>query len=238
MVLGIAYKENKILTMFIYFILLAASITGIVFISIYVNKLFLKIILIIIISLLIILFIYLPYYLYINAKTPETAVLYNSLDETITINTYNNNKYIVNISDISVVTIHNIGTKLLLSDRIEEGKLYFYLNDGTKIKTPELDKVYKTYEKLDEIVFVDRKNEAVIKEQLCDKLDGWGAKKEYPTIVSVLVALFIPFFGTWFVLNQKEFKKIKNGKATGLMAVALVISALWAIAIIIALVLL
>lgn len=65
-----------------------------------------------------------------------------------------------------------------------------------------------------------------------------GAKKEYPSIVSVLIALFVPFFGLWFVSNQKEFKELKDGKATGLMAVALVISAFWVFAIIIALALL
>ena len=65
-----------------------------------------------------------------------------------------------------------------------------------------------------------------------------GAKKEYPAIVSVLVALFVPFFGLWFVSNQKEFKELKNGKATGLMGLALFISALWGIAIIVALALL
>jgi hypothetical protein len=53
-----------------------------------------------------------------------------------------------------------------------------------------------------------------------------------------LVSLFVPFFGLWFVSNQKDFKELKNGKATGLMAVALVISAFWVFAIIIALALL
>ena len=110
--------------------------------------------------------------------------------------------------------------------------MYFYLNDGTKIKTEEIDNVYDVYYKLDEIVFVDREYDVEIKDQLIDRLDGWGSKKEYPSIVSVLVALFIPFFGLFFVSNQKEFKELKNGKATGLMAIALVISALWLLAII------
>nr|MCR5787117.1 hypothetical protein [Acholeplasmatales bacterium] len=72
------------------------------------------------------------------------------------------------------IKILNIGTKILFFSRIDEGKLYFYLNDGTRIKTPELDKVYRVYEKLDEIVFTDKKNQTVIKEQLVDKLDCWG----------------------------------------------------------------
>ena len=70
-----------------------------------------------------------------------------------------------------------------------------------------------------------------MKDQVLDKLDGWGSRKEYPAIVSFLVALFIPFFGLRFVQNQKEFKELKHGKATGLMAVAVVISTLWVFAI-------
>ena len=47
-----------------------------------------------------------------------------------------------------------------------------------------------------------------------------------------MVAIFIPFFGLLFVKNQNEFKELKNGKTTGLMAVAYVISAFWFFAII------
>ena len=36
-------------------------------------------------------------------------------------------------------------------------------------------------------------------------------------------------------MNQNEFRELKNGKATGLMAVAFVISAIWVFGIIIAL---
>ncbi len=237
MILGKKSKEDIILDIFLYVFLLSVLVAGIVFVSIFIDKLALKISLIIILSLLIIFLSYLPFYLYKNVKTSDNIITYNSVEETIIINGFKKN-YVINISDIAAITVHNLGMILLLANRMEEGKLYFYLNDGTKIKTANIDNVYEVYGKLDEIIFIDREYENVMKDQLIDKLDGWGAKREYPSIVSVLIALFVPFFGVWFVSNQKEFKELKNGKATGLMAVALVISAFWAFAIIIALALL
>ena len=233
MVLGKKSKEDLILVIFLYVFLLSALVAGIVLISIFNDKLALKITLISVISLFIILLSYVPYYLYKNVKKLENIITYNSVEEKIIINGYKKN-YEINVSDIAVITVHNLGMILLLANRMEEGKLYFYLNDGTKIKTAYIDDIYDVYGKLDEIVFKDREYEALMKDQLIDKLDGWGAKKEYPSIVSILVALFIPFFGLWFVSNQMEFRELKNGKATGLMAVALTISAFWVIAIIIA----
>ena len=233
MVLGKKSKEDLILVIFLYVILLSALVAGIVLISIFNDKLALKITLISVISLFIIFLSYVPYYLYKNVKTPENIITYNSVEEKIIINGYKKN-YEINVSDIAVITVHNLGMILLLANRMEEGKLYFCLNDGTKIKTAYIDDIYDVYGKLDEIIFKDREYEALMKDQLIDKLDGWGAKKEYPSIVSILVALFIPFFGLWFVSNQMEFRKLKNGKATGLMAVALTISVFWGIAIIIA----
>ena len=237
MILGKKSKEDIILDIFLYVFLLIVLVAGIVFVSIFIDKLALKISLIIILSLLIIFLSYLPYYLYKNVKTQENIITYNSVHEIIIINGYKKN-YVINISDIAVITVHNLGMILLLANRMDEGRLYFYLNDGTKIKTANIQVVYEVYGKLDEIIFKDREYETVMKDQLIDRLDGWGAKKEYPSIVSVLVSLFVPFFGLWFVSNQKDFKELKNGKATGLMAVALVISALWVFAIIIALALL
>ena len=231
MVIGKSYKENSILILVLYIFLFLVFVSGIAYSSIFIDKLVLKIVLIVLVSVLLLLSSYLPYYVYKCKKIPENVIVYNKLDETIIINGYKKN-YAVKTSDIVAITIHNIGTKILFANRIEEGKLYFYLNDGTKIKTEEIDNVYDVYYKLDEIVFVDSQYQTEIKDQLVDKLDGWGAKKEYPSIVSVLVALFIPFFGLFFVSNQKEFKELKNGKATGLMAIALVISALWVLAII------
>ncbi len=237
MVLGKAYKENSILLMFMYFFLLIILSAGIVFTAIYMDKLPVKIALIVVMGILIILLSYVPYNLYKVKKTNDNIIIYNELDETLTINVYKKT-YKVNISDIAAITLHNIGTKILFANRIEDGKLTFYLSDGTKIKTSEIANVYDLYDKLNEIVFKDREYTEDVKDQLIDKLDGWGSKREYPTIVSVLVAIFIPFFGVFFVSNQKEFKELKNGKATGLMGMALTISALWVIAIIVVLALL
>ena len=231
MVLGKAYKENSIIIMLLYFFLLIASIAGIVLISIYLDKLVLKITLIVVLGLFILLLTCFPFAVYRNKKIQDDVIVYNSFDETITINTYKK-KYKVSISDISVITVHNITAIYFFTSAIYVRKLYFYLKDGTRIKTPELVDAYEVYGKLDEIIFKDREYEEIMKDQVLDKLDGWGSRKEYPSIVSVLVALFIPFFGLFFVQNQNEFKELKNGKATGLMAVAYVISAFWVFAII------
>ena len=229
MVLGKAYKEKSILIMFVYFFLLIASIAGIVLISIYLDKLVLKITLIVVLGLFILLLTCFPFAVYRNKKTPDDVIVYNSFDETITINTYKK-KYKVSISDINVIIIHNVSALYFFISALDVRKLYFYLNDGTIIKTPEITDACEVYGKLDEIVYKDRKDEEIIKESLIGKLDGWGSRKEYPAIVSFLVALFIPFFGLSFVQNQVEYKELKNGKASGLMAVAVVISALWVFA--------
>ena len=231
MVLGKAYKENSILIMFVYFFLLIVSSATGVFIFIHLDRLVLKISLIVILGLFILLLTYFPYVVYKNKKTPDGIIIYNSFDETITINTHRK-KYKINISDISAITVHNVSLLYFITSEIYVRKLYFYLKDGTRIKTPEIVDAYEVYDKLDELIFKDREYEEIIKDQVLDKLDGWGSRKEYPAIVSFLVALFIPFFGLRFVQNQKEFKELKHGKATGLMAVAVVISTLWVFAII------
>ena len=233
MVLGKAYKENSILIMFVYLFLLIVSIATAVFIFIHLDKLVLKISLIVVLGLFIVLLTYFPYVVYKNKKTPDSIIIYNSFDETITINTHRK-KYKINISDISAITVHNVSLIYFITSEICVRKLYFYLKDGTRIKTPEIVDAYEVYGKLDEIIFKDREYEEIMKDQVLDKLDGWGSRKEYPAIVSFLVALFIPFFGLFFVQNQNKFKELKNGKATGLMAVAYVISAFWFFAIIIA----
>ena len=231
MVLGKAYKENSILIMFVYFFLLIVSSATGVFIFIHLDRLVLKISLIVILGLFILLLTYFPYVVYKNKKTPDNIIIYDSFDETITINTHRK-KYKINISDISAITVHNVSLIYFITSEIYVRKLYFYLKDGTRIKTPEIIDAYEVYGKLDELIFKDREYEEIMKDQVLDKLDGWGSRKEYPAIVSFLVALFIPFFGLRFVQNQKEFKELKHGKATGLMAVAVVISTLWVFAII------
>jgi hypothetical protein len=226
MVLGKAYKENSILIMFVYFFLLIVSIASSIFIFIHLDKLVLKISLIVVLGLFIVLLTYFPYVVYKNKNTPDSIIIYNSFDETITINTHRK-KYKINISDISAITVHNVSLIYFITSEIYVRKLYFYLKDGTRIKTPEIVDAYEVYGKLDELIFKDREYEEIMKDQVLDKLDGWGSRKEYPAIVSFLVALFIPFLGLYFVKNQMEYKELKNGKATGLMAVALVIGAFW-----------
>lgn len=88
MVLGKAYKENLILIMFVYFFLLIASIACSVLISIYLDKLLLKITIIVVLILFIVLLTYFQYAAYKNKKTPDSIIIYNAVDETITINTY------------------------------------------------------------------------------------------------------------------------------------------------------
>jgi hypothetical protein len=212
--------------MFVYFFLLIVSIASSIFIFIHLDKLVLKISLIVVLGLFIVLLTYFPYVVYKNKKTPDSIIIYNSFDETITINTHRK-KYKINISDISAITVHNVSLIYFITSEIYVRKLYFYLKDGTRIKTPEIVDAYEVYGKLDELIFKDREYEEIMKDQVLDKLDGWGSRKEYPAIVSFLVALFIPFLGLYFVKNQMEYKELKNGKATGLMAVALVIGAFW-----------
>ena len=144
MVLGNKCKENSTLVMFLYFIMLIGASAGIVCFIVFSDKLNLKIIISVVLGLLILLISYIPYQLYKSSKVSQDVIKYNAIDETITINGYKK-KYIVKLSDISVITVHNIGMLLLVSNRIEEGKLYFYLNDGTKIKTVYINDVYEVY---------------------------------------------------------------------------------------------
>ena len=69
--------------------------------------------------------------------------------------------------------------------------------------------------------------------KLINKLSLWGTKKEYPTIISILIAVFIPVLGLIFVGNQINFKADNDGKAHGLFALALIVSFLWWAAVII-----
>jgi len=66
-----------------------------------------------------------------------------------------------------------------------------------------------------------------------NKLALWGTKKEYHTIISLIIATFIPLVGLIFVGNQLRFKSDENGKAHGIFALALILSLLWLAAVII-----
>ena len=64
-------------------------------------------------------------------------------------------------------------------------------------------------------------------EKLLNKYWSWGSKKEYNSIVSILVAIIFPIIGLAFVNNQASFKLDYNHKAHGLFLIALLISVLW-----------
>ena len=59
------------------------------------------------------------------------------------------------------------------------------------------------------------------------KLALWGSKKEYPTIISLLIGIFIPIIGLIFVGNQIKFKSDENDKVNGLFLISLLISLIW-----------
>ena len=66
-----------------------------------------------------------------------------------------------------------------------------------------------------------------------NKLALWGTKKEYPTKICLIIAVFLPAVGLIFVGNQLRFKSDENGKARGLFALALILSLIWWAAVII-----
>ena len=69
------------------------------------------------------------------------------------------------------------------------------------------------------------------------KIIGWGAMKEYPAIISVLVSIFVPIVGLFFVGNQIEYRKKKYGHSSNLLLVlSSIISAIWWCAVIIVLI--
>ncbi len=59
------------------------------------------------------------------------------------------------------------------------------------------------------------------------KLLSWGCKKEYPAIISFIISIVIPIFGLFFVNNQADLKKYKNGVNGKLMITAILITLLW-----------
>ena len=85
------------------------------------------------------------------------------------------------------------------------------------------------------MVFKNREYKEEIQDSLLEKMDGWGAKKEYPSIVSALVGIFLPIIGMLFVMNQVKIKEIKYGRPTGLLTVGVVASAFWILTLIITL---
>ena len=87
-------------------------------------------------------------------------------------------------------------------------------------------------EEIDEEEFDDNTHPTMDK-----KITNWGSMKEYPAIVSVLVAIFVPIAGLFFVGNQVEYRKLKYGHSSNLLLVlSSIISALWWCAVIIILI--
>lgn len=62
------------------------------------------------------------------------------------------------------------------------------------------------------------------------KYFDWGARKEYATILSIIVAILIPIFGFPFVMNQAQIKEIGHGKINGLMLFAIFVGMLYVLA--------
>ena len=182
--------------------------------------------------MLIVFLFYIPYSVYRNIKVPDILIKYDTIQDTIIVYGYKK-EYQIKTSDIVKITLHNVGisqTSLFIIGRLNYGKLCFYLKDGKRIKTLQMEDICDVYDKLKEIIFVDRENELENRETLEEKLDNWGKKKEYPTIVSILVAMFLPIIGCFFVKNQADYKEFKKGKVSGLMQFSIFISILWVIA--------
>lgn len=58
-------------------------------------------------------------------------------------------------------------------------------------------------------------------------LSLWGTKKEYPSIISILIAILLPIIGFIFVGNQMKFKKDLDGKVHGLFLVSVLLCVIW-----------
>lgn len=101
--------------------------------------------------------------------------------------------------------------------------------------TPYIDNIYDVYLKTDEIIYGLTTDENYNEEirpkdsfiEFQTKFGNWGAKKEYPTILSFIIAIILPIIGLIFVENQAKYKEIKYGKNNGLTILSLTISLLW-----------
>ena len=64
------------------------------------------------------------------------------------------------------------------------------------------------------------------------KIIGWGAYKKYPLILSFIIAIFIPFFGFFFVNNQVDLREIEGHRPNFILGLSVTISLLWWVAVI------
>lgn len=229
MIIGRVHKDNPVILIILFLIIFLSFTAGIILVFIFLDIKWLKILLISVFALICLISLSIPFYIYKSSKTPNDIIYYDYAKNSFRIYDYKKEKEIM-IDDILGITIHNSFITILSifnMDRTNYGKIYFYLSDGRIIKTPQLDKVLDTCDKIDEIVFKDREYKEEIQDSLLEKMDGWGAKKEYPSIVSALVGIFLPIIGMLFVMNQVKIKEIKYGRPTGLITVGVVASAFW-----------
>lgn len=87
--------------------------------------------------------------------------------------------------------------------------------------------------------FMEEKEEEKFEDNLYYKTErkivGWGQSKKYPAIVSILVGIFVPIFGLFFVANQSSIREIERGRAGFLVGLASLFSLLWLAALVITL---
>ena len=243
MIIGKKYKENEIGLWVVFSVIFLSSLIGILAFIYIEGPLWLKIMLISILTVLFLFNFYIPYLIFKQRKQKDEVLLYDDFNEAFIIN-YHNKTIKIYKNKIIRITNHNIGVDdkaLFIINRLNYGKIKFYLKDGSSYKTPCMDNIYDVYFKADDIIYgevsVDRYEETRPVDKLIEfenKVDNWGSKKEYPAILSLLVAILLPFLGLIFVSNQSKYKEMKYGKNNGIMIASLIISAIWVVLIIIA----
>lgn len=231
MVIGKAYKDS-IIGYFALFLLLIGFFGFGLGASFFIPILWLKIVSVSTCFILITLTFNIPFLAYKNKKQVIDAIIYDEFAEAFTINYHNKSVKILK-KDIYRITIHNIGIddkSIILIGRLEYGKIKFYLKDRKTYKTPCLIDINDVFLKIDTIIYGEEDNpERPIDryKELESKVNNWGSKKEYPNIVSILVAIFLPLVGLIFVENQAKYKEFKYGKNSLLTIFAITISLVW-----------
>lgn len=226
MCIGKYYRDNpvEILIVYIFFtLLICMAFVGGTFIPI----LWIKILVLVILSILFVLAFLLLRYIYTNSKQREDTLYYNELNEEFIIH-YHNKDIKIKKEDIVRIVNHNLHIDYAsILKRDDYGKIKFYLRNGKSYKTPTLENIYNVYFKIDEIVFNDNNRPLDKFYEMDTRWSKWGAKKEYPGILSLIVAVVLPLIGLTFVENQAKLKEFKYGKNNGLTILSFTISILW-----------